>query len=116
MKGERSLTPDNGEQLNFVGFYDGAKQKKNRSNRSLHAVKGNQWTQRIFESKIAKYGTVGRRKFSAIDNYASRAELLDEVKHGGFHVVQIADQWLIICAKGKLRLIVSDNYAFVRQD
>jgi hypothetical protein len=83
--------------------------EEERREQQLREVAGNRWIERIFQSKIAKLGGVVRRKLSTIDKYASRVRLLDEVKRRRFHVIEIGDQWLIICNNGELRLISSPN-------
>ena len=68
--------------------------------------RGRKFLDRIFESKMAKAGGIVRRKRSSIDNQITRGKLLEEVMRRGFHILEIGDQWVIICNKGKLQLII----------
>ncbi len=64
------------------------------------------WTQRIFDSKIAKRGGLARRKISNIEKYSSRENLKSECKKRGFHIVENGDQWVIICNEGHVKIIL----------
>lgn len=63
------------------------------------------WISQIFTSKIAQRGGHVRRKILSIEKYASKVELLAEVKKRGFHIVETGDQWIIICNKGRIEII-----------
>src|SRR6266478_4637450 len=73
----------------------------------LREVRSNRWIERIFESQTAKRGGVVRRKASTIDKYASRVELLNEVMRRGFHILEVADQWLIFCNENSTFRIIT---------
>ena len=70
------------------------------------AITAQKWIQQVFSSKIAKRGGHVRRKVSTIDKYASRADLIAEVKRRGYHVVEMKDQWVVICNRGKVKIVV----------
>ena len=63
------------------------------------------WIAQVFGSDIAKRGGHVRRKLSSIDRFASRDDLTAEVKKRGYHIVEIGDQWVIVCNKGNVKLI-----------
>ncbi len=65
----------------------------------------NPWIDQIFESRQAQLGGVVRRKTSSVRRFASEAELIDAVKHRGFHLILNGSQYVIFCNKADIRII-----------
>ena len=59
----------------------------------------------IFSSKQAKNGGVVSRQIANVQKYASTQFLIEEVKRQGFHIVEIANQYIIICNSGDIKLL-----------
>ena len=63
------------------------------------------WIEGLFQSHTAKRYGIVIIKVSEIEMY-SPDRLLEEIKSRGFHVIEIGDQWVIICNKGDMRVIL----------
>lgn len=63
------------------------------------------WLDQLFSSRAALTGGVVRRKARDVDRMIGRAPLEHEVRQRGFHMVRIADQYVILCNRGDLTLI-----------
>ena len=64
------------------------------------------WIDQIFEAEQAANGNVVRRSVDDVSKYASEEELIEEVKKRGYHLVKCADQFLIICNGGNIKIII----------
>ncbi|HEY3821580.1 MAG TPA: hypothetical protein VGL81_30645 [Polyangiaceae bacterium] len=62
------------------------------------------WIDQIFEADQATTHGVVRRAVADVEKYASRAELLDEVRRRGFHLVETGGQLVILCHQGALQV------------
>jgi hypothetical protein len=63
------------------------------------------WVSQIFRAKAAKNGGIVRRRIVSVDKNASQAELRDEVRRRGFHMVRSGNQLIILCNKGEFKVI-----------
>ena len=61
------------------------------------------WIARIFAAKAAK-GQVIRRKIEWIDREVGRARFMSEVRRRDFHLLQTADQFIIVCHSGPVHM------------
>lgn len=64
------------------------------------------WVMQIFQSDIARRGGVVRRKISSIERYASRGAVRLECKRRKYHIVEHGDQWLILCDRASVRIVL----------
>ena len=62
------------------------------------------WINQIFKAGAVAKGNVVRRDKNSVAEYASRAELLKEVRKRRFHLIETGDQYVIVCNRGVLRL------------
>ncbi len=69
------------------------------------ALRGQAWVRQIFNAQAARNGGVVRRKISSVRRFASDAELENEVKIRGFHMVVSGDQYVILCNTGQFKLV-----------
>ena len=58
----------------------------------------------MFRAKIVKNGGIVRRKVADVQKFASFQYLLKEVSERGFHLIEIGDQYVVICNSGNYRL------------
>lgn len=66
---------------------------------------GKAWINQIFKAKAVSRGGTLRRKKVNVAKYASEALLVAEVKRRSFHLIEIGDQYLILCNKGSIRIV-----------
>ena len=64
------------------------------------------WLLPIFATKQARSGGIVRRKINDVLKYGSVLELKDEVRERGWHLIQVADQFVVICHTGPVKLLV----------
>lgn len=65
-----------------------------------------QWIENIFNAKIAKEDGVVRRKKTTVARCASLDELVAAVKKRKFHMIEIGDQYVILCNTGTFKILV----------
>ncbi len=63
------------------------------------------WINQIFAAKAAQTGGVVRRKVSWVDREIGRDRLIAEVRKRGFHMIECAGQFVIVCAPAPIRMI-----------
>ena len=65
---------------------------------------GQNWCNKVFAAKAVKKGGIVRRAVRDIDKYVGRDAFLREVKRRGFHLIEVGDQYVVICNTGRLRI------------
>lgn len=65
-----------------------------------------QWIENIFTAKIATEEGVVRRKKTSVERYATREELIAEVRKRKFHLIETGDQYVIVCKTGAVKIVV----------
>lgn len=68
------------------------------------SVQAATWLDQIFASKAA-HGQVVRRNRDWVAREIGIDRFIAEVRMRGFHLVQTADQFVVICHKGEIRLL-----------
>ena len=63
------------------------------------------WIEQMFATRAARRGAVVRRSMSWVDREVGRDRFLAEMRRRGCHVIQTADQFLVICHDGPIRLL-----------
>lgn len=63
------------------------------------------WINDIFKAASVKNGNIVRRKVADVKKLGSADDLIQEVKNRGFHMVEIGDQYVIICNPGNMKVI-----------
>lgn len=63
------------------------------------------WIAQIFSAKAVRKGAVIRRSMSWIDREVDRDRFVAEVRRRGFHLIETADQFIVICHDGEIRMI-----------
>jgi hypothetical protein len=66
----------------------------------------NAWVEQIFDAKIATTGGIIRRKKTAVARYASLSVLTGAVKARQFHLIEMGDQYVILCNTGEMKVLV----------
>lgn len=73
----------------------------------LRALSANdQWLSQIFAAKAVRSGGVVRRQAEDVDRKVGRAALELEVRRRGFHLVEAGGQYIVICTRAPLRVLV----------
>ncbi|NBE08417.1 N-(5'-phosphoribosyl)anthranilate isomerase [Paragemmobacter ruber] len=62
------------------------------------------WLARIFAAKAAE-GQVIRRNIAWIDREVGRARFMAEVRRRRFHLLQTADQFIVVCHSGPVYML-----------
>ena len=65
-----------------------------------------QWMHQIFLAKSAQNGGVVRRKVKDVERKVGRKTFELEVRRRGFHLIEAGGQFIIICTRDPLHLIV----------
>ena len=63
------------------------------------------WIVQIFSAKKAAEGGILRRKVADVERLLGRQRFLHEVQRRGFHAIENADQFIIICNQDPLRVL-----------
>lgn len=63
------------------------------------------WLRLMFSAKAAD-GHVIRRNIDWIDREVGRDRLFAEVRQRGFHLLQTADQFIVVCHSGPIHLLI----------
>ncbi|MGV6847508.1 MAG: N-(5'-phosphoribosyl)anthranilate isomerase [Marinibacterium sp.] len=63
------------------------------------------WITQLFSTRAARRGAVVRRSMAWVDREVGRDTFLAEVRNRGYHVIQTADQFVIVCHNGPIRLL-----------
>jgi len=64
------------------------------------------WIDQMFKAKIAQNGGPIRRKKSTIEKHASLDGVKEEAKKRGWHIVEVGEQWVVICNKGTVKIVL----------
>lgn len=65
-----------------------------------------QWMSQIFSARSAQTGGVVRRSVADVERKIGREALELEVRRRGFHLLEAGGQFIIICTRSDLRVIV----------
>ncbi|WP_299649679.1 N-(5'-phosphoribosyl)anthranilate isomerase [uncultured Tateyamaria sp.] len=63
------------------------------------------WIDQLFSSKAARKGAVVRRSLAWVHREVGRAEFEAEVRKRGYHLIETADQLVVVCHNGPIRLL-----------
>lgn len=63
------------------------------------------WFDRLFASKAVENGGVIRRAVMDVEREIGREVLELEVRRRGFHLIECAGQFIIVCSGGPIRLV-----------
>jgi hypothetical protein len=63
------------------------------------------WTESLFNAKSARQGGVVRRAVRDVEREVGRAAFELEVRRRGFHLIEVAGQFVVICQPGRINLI-----------
>lgn len=64
------------------------------------------WIDQIFASKAAQRGGVVRRSIAWVDREVGRDRFMSEVRHRGFRLIRTEDQFIVICHRGSIELVL----------
>ncbi len=62
------------------------------------------WLDQVFDAKQVAAGGIVRRNKADVDRICALPSLLAEVKHRGFHLIEVGDQYVVICNSGQLQV------------
>lgn len=63
-----------------------------------------EWILQVFDAQQVGKGGIVRRSKKDVKKYASFPELLAEVRHRGYHLIETGDQYVIFCHTGSLQI------------
>lgn len=63
------------------------------------------WIAQLFSTKAARKGAVVRRSMARVDREVGRDRFIAEVNRRGYHLVETADQFLVVCHNGPIRIL-----------
>lgn len=63
------------------------------------------WLDQIFFTKSARRGAVVRRSVTWVDREIGRDRFLSEIRRRNFHLIRTADQFIIICHGGPIKIL-----------
>ena len=64
------------------------------------------WLHQIFTARSVQSGGVVRRRVGDVERKIGRQALELEVRRRGFHLIEAGGQYIIICTRAPLRVIV----------
>ena len=65
-----------------------------------------QWLEQIFSAKAVQSGGVVRRKVEEVHRRVGRGTLELEVRRRGFHLVEAGGQFIVICTRSPMHVLV----------
>lgn len=63
------------------------------------------WLNQMFPAKAARKGVLLRRSFAWVDRGVGRERFLRDVRRRGFHLIETADQYIVLCHNGPIRIV-----------
>lgn len=63
------------------------------------------WLDQMFATKAARRGAVVRRSQAWVDREVGRSRFENEVRNRGYHLIQTADQFIVVCHAGPIRIL-----------
>ena len=63
------------------------------------------WIAQMFSTRAAQKGAVVRRSIAWVDREVGRDHFKAEVRRRGFHLIQTADQFIVVCHNGPIQIL-----------
>ncbi len=63
------------------------------------------WISQLFSSQAARKGAVVRRSRQWVEREVGRADFEREVRRRGYHLIETADQMIVVCHGGPIRVL-----------
>jgi hypothetical protein len=63
------------------------------------------WMVQLFSARAAAEGGVLRRKINDVERLIGRTRFIAEVSRRGFHLIENADQFIVICNRDPLKVL-----------
>ena len=63
------------------------------------------WIDHMFAAKSARRGAVVRRSRAWVDREVGRSLFEAEVRRRGYHLIETADQFIVVCHNGPIRIL-----------
>lgn len=70
-----------------------------------HPDQAQRWLDQMFATKSARRGAVVRRSLAWVDREVGRDRFQDEIQRRGYHLIQTADQYVVICHGGPVHIL-----------
>ncbi|GAW35229.1 hypothetical protein RA2_02289 [Roseovarius sp. A-2] len=64
------------------------------------------WLNQMFAAKAARKDTGVRSSIPWVDREVGRDRFQREVRQRGFHLIETADQYIVVCHNGPVRILV----------
>ena len=72
---------------------------------TIHPQQAERWISQLFAAKAARRGAVVRRSLTWVDREVGRDRFCREVRQRGYHLIQTADQFIVVCHGGPIRIL-----------
>ncbi|QGX99450.1 N-(5'-phosphoribosyl)anthranilate isomerase [Roseovarius faecimaris] len=63
------------------------------------------WIAQLFNAKSARKGAVVRRSMAWVHREVGREEFVREIQRRGYHLIETADQFIVVCHNGPIRIL-----------
>lgn len=63
------------------------------------------WIAQIFATRAARRGAVVRRSRAWVEREVGRDRFESEIRRRGHHLIETADQFIIVCHNGPIRIL-----------
>lgn len=63
------------------------------------------WIEQLFSTKAARKGAVVRRSIAWVHREVGRTQFEAEIRKRGYHLIETADQLVVVCHNGPIRLL-----------
>ena len=70
-----------------------------------HPDQARRWLAQIFATRAVQRGAVVRRSIAWVDREVGKERFLTEMRRRNFHVIETADQFVVVCHNGPIRLL-----------
>lgn len=72
---------------------------------TIDPIQARRWLDQMFASQAAQRGAVVRRSCAWVDREVGRENFEAEIRRRGFHLIQTADQFIVVCHGGPVRIL-----------
>ena len=63
------------------------------------------WLAQMFATKAARKGAIVRRSLAWVDREVGREQFKSEIRRRGYHLIQTADQYIVVCHDGPIQIL-----------
>ncbi len=64
------------------------------------------WLLQLFSARAVAEGGIVRRKVADVERLIGRRRLMHEVARRGYHLIEVSDQFVIICSQEPVKVLL----------